>query len=298
MSSSRWNRTTPPNKALELIAENRSEEHTSELQSPCNLVCRLLLEKKKASAGELHAVEDAPHRRLGLSLDRRRETFVVTELALPDRTHPEAQRHVYAEVPMEPLQRDEFLREFHDRRNAAPRKNLRTGRILSATPPAPRLKSPPTCWTHGCPDSCARRPWITNILPPRIERPRRRVPSAARASPTRTAACDAESAASRPASKTIGPVRIPVETVRPKLTHRSRISGREPQRNMTIPEAAAPPGRGKDVLVEFPQDELIAKWEEFFEEMGYLSKIIAIADRFPEDRSLLVVFDELNRFDT
>src|SRR5256885_17241341 len=27
--------------------ETRSEEHTSELQSPCNLVCRLLLEKKK-----------------------------------------------------------------------------------------------------------------------------------------------------------------------------------------------------------------------------------------------------------
>src|SRR2546426_8276454 len=28
-------------------ASGRSEEHTSELQSPCNLVCRLLLEKKK-----------------------------------------------------------------------------------------------------------------------------------------------------------------------------------------------------------------------------------------------------------
>src|SRR2546426_4431808 len=28
----------------------RSEEHTSELQSPCNLVCRLLLEKKKKQA--------------------------------------------------------------------------------------------------------------------------------------------------------------------------------------------------------------------------------------------------------
>src|SRR5256885_11137597 len=28
-------------------ALQRSEEHTSELQSPCNLVCRLLLEKKK-----------------------------------------------------------------------------------------------------------------------------------------------------------------------------------------------------------------------------------------------------------
>src|SRR5256885_2965813 len=31
--------------------ELRSEEHTSELQSPCNLVCRLLLEKKKYTRG-------------------------------------------------------------------------------------------------------------------------------------------------------------------------------------------------------------------------------------------------------
>src|SRR5256885_9549732 len=30
-------------------ALGRSEEHTSELQSPCNLVCRLLLEKKKTT---------------------------------------------------------------------------------------------------------------------------------------------------------------------------------------------------------------------------------------------------------
>src|SRR2546426_3126758 len=29
------------------VSTDRSEEHTSELQSPCNLVCRLLLEKKK-----------------------------------------------------------------------------------------------------------------------------------------------------------------------------------------------------------------------------------------------------------
>src|SRR5256885_7144619 len=35
--------TAPPAGA----AHGRSEEHTSELQSPCNLVCRLLLEKKK-----------------------------------------------------------------------------------------------------------------------------------------------------------------------------------------------------------------------------------------------------------
>src|SRR5256885_2672438 len=38
--SSRASRATPP----------RSEEHTSELQSPCNLVCRLLLEKKNKTA--------------------------------------------------------------------------------------------------------------------------------------------------------------------------------------------------------------------------------------------------------
>src|SRR2546426_8471378 len=36
-------------RALEHFRQDRmrSEEHTSELQSPCNLVCRLLLEKKK-----------------------------------------------------------------------------------------------------------------------------------------------------------------------------------------------------------------------------------------------------------
>src|SRR5688500_19461887 len=32
----------------------RSEEHTSELQSPCNLVCRLLLEKNKKSRIQCH----------------------------------------------------------------------------------------------------------------------------------------------------------------------------------------------------------------------------------------------------
>src|SRR5256885_8269923 len=38
-------------RGLEHLADLavRSEEHTSELQSPCNLVCRLLLEKKKHS---------------------------------------------------------------------------------------------------------------------------------------------------------------------------------------------------------------------------------------------------------
>src|SRR2546426_8069078 len=34
------------------VAQQRSEEHTSELQSPCNLVCRLLLEKKKKTTSK------------------------------------------------------------------------------------------------------------------------------------------------------------------------------------------------------------------------------------------------------
>src|SRR5256885_2427925 len=38
-----------------LDEQARSEEHTSELQSPCNLVCRLLLEKKKNKLEELSA---------------------------------------------------------------------------------------------------------------------------------------------------------------------------------------------------------------------------------------------------
>src|SRR2546426_12553097 len=37
----------PATDGARLGRDDRSEEHTSELQSPCNLVCRLLLEKKK-----------------------------------------------------------------------------------------------------------------------------------------------------------------------------------------------------------------------------------------------------------
>src|SRR5256885_15722931 len=47
--SPRCHATQPSAPSLTTIRRRplRSEEHTSELQSPCNLVCRLLLEKKK-----------------------------------------------------------------------------------------------------------------------------------------------------------------------------------------------------------------------------------------------------------
>src|SRR2546427_8900197 len=55
--SSRMETSRPP-------LTSRSEEHTSELQSQSNLVCRLLLEKKKNK--ELHAAIVAYHSRLRL----------------------------------------------------------------------------------------------------------------------------------------------------------------------------------------------------------------------------------------
>src|SRR5688500_19100402 len=43
-------------------SQPRSEEHTSELQSPCNLVCRLLLDKKKPQSLRSHAIStDTPY---------------------------------------------------------------------------------------------------------------------------------------------------------------------------------------------------------------------------------------------
>src|SRR5438552_7326949 len=56
-----------------MLIPYRSEEHTSELQSPDHLVCRLLLEKKK----ENHGIQLKPY------------TFVATDIAhLPPRSIP------------------------------------------------------------------------------------------------------------------------------------------------------------------------------------------------------------------
>src|SRR2546426_6580602 len=52
----------PRKTELAARADLRSEEHTSELQSPCNLVCRLLLEKKKKTLGTLQCGRPSNHR--------------------------------------------------------------------------------------------------------------------------------------------------------------------------------------------------------------------------------------------
>src|SRR2546426_4337937 len=63
----------PRDREREPVVQLRSEEHTSELQSPCNLVCRLLLEKKKknhTSKTSTHACSNLTHRMLADEPDR------------------------------------------------------------------------------------------------------------------------------------------------------------------------------------------------------------------------------------
>src|SRR2546426_8433915 len=62
--------------------DERSEEHTSELQSPCNLVCRLLLEKKKKKEKNNYYTHNI-NRQRQCSVPRR-EAFIATDQA---RTH-------------------------------------------------------------------------------------------------------------------------------------------------------------------------------------------------------------------
>src|SRR5256885_12946325 len=54
----------------EEVESKRSEEHTSELQSPCNLVCRLLLEKKNSQI--LIDTRPLPFSRLSIMVQQRR----------------------------------------------------------------------------------------------------------------------------------------------------------------------------------------------------------------------------------
>src|SRR5881628_3323553 len=67
-----------------------------------------------------------------------------------------------------------------------------------------------------------------------------------------------------------------------------------------LPDGPAP-GRDKgrsQTLAEYTLEELIARWEEFFSELGLEGEIIGLADRYPDERSLKIRFEDLNRFDT
>src|ERR1039457_7307259 len=66
-TSSRYSTASSPQ-----FVTNRSEEHTSELQSPCNLVCRLLLEKKNTITHTRHYLYRQTYTLTGCCLGRRR----------------------------------------------------------------------------------------------------------------------------------------------------------------------------------------------------------------------------------
>jgi len=51
-------------------------------------------------------------------------------------------------------------------------------------------------------------------------------------------------------------------------------------------------------MVDYSHEELLAKWEEFFEEQSYHTRILSLADEYPETRALEVRFEDLNRYDT
>src|SRR5256885_9443486 len=72
----RWSRPVGVRVPVSVPARRRSEEHTSELQSPCNLVCRLLLEKKKKTLVR-PGVPDDGHLPRG---DLRRPTLVLVRV--------------------------------------------------------------------------------------------------------------------------------------------------------------------------------------------------------------------------
>src|SRR2546426_7433727 len=76
---SRMAATFEPSKIVRALRaahlhDSRSEEHTSELQSPCNLVCRLLLEKKKKI------------RKKSPSMERRRKGIISSKTGLRGET--------------------------------------------------------------------------------------------------------------------------------------------------------------------------------------------------------------------
>src|SRR5256886_5724375 len=54
---------TLPQSMYAFMGSGRSEEHTSELQSQSNLVCRLLLEKKQRHSHVTHNTDDGVNRR-------------------------------------------------------------------------------------------------------------------------------------------------------------------------------------------------------------------------------------------
>src|SRR5256885_293422 len=126
--------------AATATASRRSEEHTSELQSPCNLVCRLLLEKKKQLRRRLQA-QPAPAVRLRCPLLPRRGADQDGHPDTDHRAHPPEQiyrnRHSAASVPVKHRHNSHINREVQD--HICPRTTVADSREDIDIPPLSNL---------------------------------------------------------------------------------------------------------------------------------------------------------------
>src|SRR5256885_266356 len=86
------------------VGRRRSEEHTSELQSPCNLVCRLLLEKKMDELAQCYNV--LPQLDINNTIDHRPEGDETWFLE-NEKTVTQFCRKLAAERPLKDI-RDEY----------------------------------------------------------------------------------------------------------------------------------------------------------------------------------------------
>src|SRR3954449_5780018 len=92
LSMTRWGETRSHNQPRD--AQERSEEHTSELQSHSHLVCRLLLEKKQDDAaplghfGDVHLVDLRRHHNQRDGVHRRRLLLFFFNVAAPPEIYP------------------------------------------------------------------------------------------------------------------------------------------------------------------------------------------------------------------
>src|SRR5256885_6225660 len=90
-SQDRWRRLAPTWENS--LSRSRSEEHTSELQSPCNLVCRLLLEKKNT-----HGLD--PPVRLGAAVSRAAALPMLHVALIPPALSPIPPRSSVLPLPL------------------------------------------------------------------------------------------------------------------------------------------------------------------------------------------------------
>src|SRR5256885_5393793 len=84
--------------ALRVSTIMRSEEHTSELQSPCNLVCRLLLEKKKEDGAYVRATGG-----LQRPVSAQRTPASLARRSTPGPTAPDCRSQAPTSRPAPPL---------------------------------------------------------------------------------------------------------------------------------------------------------------------------------------------------